>query len=114
MTAKFSVLAAAALGFVIGTMSACSMNVRHAPMGQNRWLVTVDGASQHSHGDLMHAANQRALELCGPGGYDILTSDSGTQVSGNMNAEGGGAVHSKGSVSITIECSSLDQGPPGQ
>ena len=83
-------------------------------MGPNRWLVTVDGASQHSHGDLMHAANQRALELCGPGGYDIITSDSGTQVSGTMTGEGGGSVQSKGSVSITIECADLEDGAPGQ
>lgn len=99
------------IAFVLAALVGCSMNVRHASMGANRWLVTVEGSQGHSHAEMMHAANQRAMELCGPEGYDIVTAGSGTQVSGVATGEGGGTVSSKGSVSITVECATSQRGP---
>lgn len=97
------VMRATLLGLFAIALIGCAMHIQHSPAGPNTYLVTVEGKSHHSHAELMHAANRRALEICGPGGFDVVASSSGSQIEGHANQQAA-YVSTKGSVSMYVRC----------
>lgn len=89
-------------------LAGCAMSVDHSPTGPGTYLITVEGADRHSHAELSRAANQRAMKLCGPAGYQVQSQSGGTQVHGSANKDSA-YVGSKGSISLYIVCNGLQR-----
>jgi hypothetical protein len=87
------------------TLAGCGINVQHSSTGPGTYLVTAEGEEGHSHAEVTRAANDRAMQLCGPEGYQVQSHAGGTQVQGHAN-EQHAYVGTKGSVSLYIVCNS--------
>ena len=86
-------------------LASCGINVQHSSTGPGTYLVTAEGEDGHSHAEVTRAANDRAMELCGPEGYQVQSHAGGSQVQGLAN-EHHAYVGTKGSVSLYIICNS--------
>ena len=93
--------------------TACGISVNHSSTGPGTYLVTAEGQDRHSHAEVSRAANDRAMELCGPDGYQPQSQGSGTQVHGHANTNSA-YVGSKGSVSLYIICNNAQEQPAAE